>query len=288
MSALSRIFSSLCLSVLGLMPLQAQTAFHHEATDTTRINDMLIEVMAARPATPGDAVVMFADRFIGTPYVGGTLEGDPEMLRINLDQLDCTTFAESMMALALTIDEKRSSWRDFTHNLRNIRYRDGKINGYPSRLHYISDWAVDNIHRGNFKDVTTQFPRYSYEVKTIDFMSANASRYKALSDSANLAQIKRVEMPYRRHRFPYIKTRDLAIKDVKAAFRNGDIVGFTSNLSNLDVTHMGIIKMRDGEPYVVHASSSAGKVVLSDEPIDRFVKRNRNFTGVRVFRLSSH
>lgn len=288
MSKVCRFLYSLGLSFVGLLPVSAQTAFHNETTDTTRLNDMLIEVMAAHPSSPGDAVVMFADRFMGTPYVGGTLEGDPEMLRVNLDELDCTTFAESMMALAITVDEKRSSWRDFTHNLRNIRYRDGKINGYPSRLHYISDWAVDNIHRGNFKDVTTQFPRHSYEVKTIDFMSANASRYKALVDSANLAQIKRVETPYRRHRFPYIKTRDLAFKDVKGAFRNGDIVGFTSNLSNLDVTHMGIIKMRDGEPYVVHASSSAGKVVMSDEPIDRFVKRNRNFTGVRVFRLSSH
>ncbi|MDE6693532.1 MAG: hypothetical protein K2K05_09125, partial [Muribaculaceae bacterium] len=68
-----------------MMNLQAQTTFHNEATDTTRINDMLIDVMAARPASPGDAVVMFADRFVGTPYVGGTLEGDPEILRINLD-----------------------------------------------------------------------------------------------------------------------------------------------------------------------------------------------------------
>lgn len=279
---------SVCMSFLSLLPLSAQTLFHNEAIDTTRINDMLIQVLASKPGTPGDAVVMFADRFIGTPYVGGTLEGDTEVLRVNLDQLDCTTFAELMMALAMTVDEKRSSWRDFTYNLRNLRYRDGKVNGYPSRLHYIADWAVDNIHRGNFKDVTDQFPRCSYVVKTIDFMSANASKYPALADSVNLSQIKRVEIPYRRHRFPYLKTRDLAMKDVRTAFRNGDIVAFTSNVDNLDVSHMGIVAIRDGEPYVIHASSSAGKVVLSELPIDRFVKKNRNFTGVRVFRLNAH
>lgn len=288
MSIVSRAISSLCLSFFGMLPLSSQTIFHDEGTDTTRINDMLVEVLASKPTTPGDAIVMFAERFLGTPYVGGTLEGDPEALRINLDQLDCTTFAESMMALAITVDEKRSSWRDFTFNLRNLRYRDGKINGYPSRLHYIADWAVDNIHRGNFKDVTPLFPRCSYEVKTIDFMSANASRYPALSDSANLAQIKRVEVPFRRHRFPFLKTRDLVMKDVKSAFRNGDVVAFTSKVDNLDVSHMGIITVRGGEPYVIHASSSAGKVVLSDVPLDQFVKKNRNFTGVRVFRLNAH
>ncbi len=288
MSKVSRFFFSVGLSFLGLMPVSSQTVFHNEGADTTRINNMLIDVLAARPASPGDAVVMFADYFIDTPYVGGTLEGEPEALRVNLDELDCTTFAETLMALAATVTEKRSSWRDFTYNLRNIRYRDGKINGYPSRLHYIADWAVDNIHRGNFKDVTTQFPHFGYVVKTIDFMSANASKYPALADSANFAQIKRVEIPYRRHRFPYLKTRDLALKDVKAEFRDGDVVAFTSTVNNLDVSHMGVIKVRDGEPYVIHASSSAGKVVMSDVPIDKFVKRNRNFTGVRVFRLNSH
>lgn len=288
MSVLSRFLSSLCLSFMGILPLSSQIIFYNEGSDTTRINDMLIEVLASKPSTPGDAVVMFADRFIGTPYVGGTLEGEQEALRVNLDQLDCTTFAESMMALAITVDERRSSWRDFTYNLRNLRYRDGKINGYPSRLHYIADWAVDNIHRGNFKDVTSMFPKCSYEVKTIDFMSANASKYPALADSANLAQIRRVEVPYRRHRFPLIKTRDLAMKNVRSAFRNGDIVAFTSKVDNLDVSHMGIITIRGGEPYVIHASSSAGKVVLSDVPLDQFVKRNRNFTGVRVFRLNAH
>lgn len=282
-----RFISSACLYLLGVLPLSSQTFFHNEASDTSRLNDMLIEVLAAKPAT-GDAVVMFADKFIGTPYVGGTLEGDTEALRVNLDQLDCTTFAETMMALAMTVDEKRSSWRDFTYNLRNLRYRDGKVNGYPSRLHYIADWAVDNIHRGNFRDVTTLFPRCSYVVKTIDFMSANASKYPALADSANLARIKRVEIPYRRHRFPLIKTRDLAMKDVSQSFRNGDIVAFTSTLDNLDVSHMGIITIRNGEPYVIHASSSAGKVVMSDVPLDKFVKHNRNFTGVRVFRLNTH
>lgn len=35
----------------------------------------------------------------------------------------------------------------------------------------------------------------------------------------------------------------------------------------------------------MHASSTLGKVVVSDETLDRFVQRNRHWTGVRVLRL---
>ena len=48
--------------------------------------------------------------------------------------------------------ENRKSWRDFIYNLKRMRYRSGEINGYPSRLHYVSDWIVDNRFRGNFAD----------------------------------------------------------------------------------------------------------------------------------------
>ena len=117
-------------------------------------------------------------------------------------------------------------------------------------------------------------------------MSENADKYPALADSATLANIKNVEIGYRNHRYPFIKTIDTSEKNTKAEFRQGDIVAFTSTLKNLDVTHMGIIVVRDGAPYVMHASLSAGKVLISETPLDKFLKRNRSFTGVRVFRLT--
>lgn len=262
--------------------------FANEKADTAKITAMMGEVLAAKPASPGDAVLQFGLKFVGVPYKGGTLEGDPEKLRVNIDSVDCTTFVEMMMALAMTVDQRRHTWRDFAFNLQKLRYRGGEINGYPSRLHYICDWAIDNTHRGNITDVTTTFPRYGYIVKSIDFMSANADRYPALKDSASHAGIKNVEIGYRNHRFPYLKANDTASKDMMAGFRNGDIVAFTTKLKNLDVTHMGIIMLKNGEPYVLHASSSAGKVVVSDKPLAAFLKRNTSMNGVRVFRLNRY
>lgn len=266
----------------------SKVRFHNEKDDTVRINDLLIDVKQRGDARlPGKYLVLCGKEFLGSPYVGGTLEGEPEQLTIDIDEFDCVTFVETMLAMALTLDEGRSSWRDFVYNLQRVRYRDGVIDGYPSRLHYVCDWAVDNIYRGVIKDATNTFDRYSSVIRTIDFMSENASKYPALADSANLARIKNTESGYRLYKFPYIKTVDLSRKEIKANFRNGDMIGFVSNLKNLDVAHMGLVVVENGEPYVMHASSSAGKVVVSQLPLAEFMKKNRQFIGVRVFRISN-
>lgn len=271
---------------LAMAIAPAQVRYHNEATDTARIDALLIEAAAIDIPNAGKAAEWFALKFLGTPYVAHTLEGEPEMLTVNVDELDCTTFVETVMALAITRGERRQSWRDFIHNLERVRYRGGELNGYPSRLHYNAEWVADNVHRGVITDVTTRFPRCNYVTKTIDFMSSNADKYAALADSANLAGIKSMEIGFRRHRIPYIKTIDLGRAETKAAFHTGDILGFTTTLKNLDITHMGMIVVRDGQPRVIHASMSEGKVVLTERPIDEFVKRNRSFTGVRVLRLN--
>lgn len=278
----------LCM-VLGALSASAQldVEFHNEAADTTRLATLLDEASHLQFSSPEERVAFFGQSFLGTPYVAHTLEGDTETLRVNTDELDCTTFVETAIALAMTIGENRHSWRDYVYNLRRIRYRNGEVDGYPSRLHYIADWAVDNRHRGNFRDATEDFPRINYIVRSIDFMSANRDKYPALADSANFARIKGVEAGYRNHRFPYIKTNELMSKATRRQFHNGDVVALVSGLKNLDVTHMGIIykETPDSEPYLLHASSSNKKVEISALPLHEFMKKNRQWLGLRVFRL---
>lgn len=275
-------------SVVSLASGPMDIRFIDETNDTTFINDILARVKAEDPGNPGDRVAMFGRMFIGTPYVAHTLEspeGEPERLTVNLKELDCTTFVENMMALALTIGEGRTSWRDYVNNLERLRYRGGELNGYPSRLHYIADWIVDNSYRGNVTDATPNFPAVSYTTKSIDFMSNHRDNYPALKDSLNFERVKNTELGYRNHRYPYIKTRNLAERPTREAFRNGDVVALTTSLKDLDVTHMGMIVIKDGEPYLLHASSSLGKVIITEVPLAEFMKRNRSLTGVRVIRV---
>lgn len=266
------------INALSINP--AQVEFKNEQTDTTEITEILID--AARQNLPtGERIEYIARKFIDRPYAAALLEGEPEMLRVNIDEFDCTTFVETVLALTKTIAEHRSSWQDFLYNLEQIRYRNGDLNGYGSRLHYMCDWIVDNSHRGTLKDVTDRIGQASYAIKSIDFMSANRAKYPALKNETNFDAIKNAEIGYRNHKIPYIK----GININKANFKTGDIVGITTSIKNLDVTHMGIIVMKSGIPHLLHASSAAGKVILDTLPLADYLHRNKTATGVRVIRL---
>ena len=276
----------LTLSLAASAARPALPRFGNEAADTTRLNEILIDAAAHTFRSPEARTAYVAQLFEGVPYAAHTLEAPEEVLTVRLDSLDCTTFVETALALSYTVGERRTSWRDFVFNLERFRYRNGRLNGYPSRLHYICDWAVDNSHRGNIIDVTDRLPRTSHVVRSIDFMSTHRDAYPALADSANFAQIKSIESGYRNHRFPYIKTQDLRSSDVQAALRTGDVVALVTKIRNLDVTHMGIIvKNEKGVPYLLHASSSHGRVEVSSVPLADFMKRNTSLLGIRVFRM---
>lgn len=264
---------------------QSTTAWHNEAEDTTRITNVLTETYAGRYASVSERTIAIAKRFVGTPYVAHTLEIEPEALVVNLDELDCTTFVDVVLAMSYTVGERRMGWQDFEYNLRRMRYRSGEINGYASRLHYNCDWAMDNIHRGNIMEVTTLTSKCAYQVRTIDYMSSHRDNYPALADSATFERLLSIESGYHNHRFPYIKMKDLGTKEVLSVLREGDVVAFVSNRKDLDVTHLGFLVKENGKLHVLHASSTNGKVEVSNVDLQEFVKRNRHWIGIRVYRL---
>jgi len=260
---------------------QAEVRWHNESNDTTAITQWLVDVSRTQPSS-GAAMLAFAEKMTGRPYEGGTLEGEPERLTVNIDAFDCTTLMETAAALTRTLNEGRTSWRDFIYNLEQLRYRGGEVNGYASRLHYFSEWIMDNVHRGNIREVTDRIgAQASHQIKTLDFMSTHRDKYPALKDSANYEALKNVEIGYRSHRIPYIKTTDLN----KAQLRDGDIVAITTGIKNLDVTHVGIIKMIKGVPHLIHASSKAGKVIEDQVTLADYLRHRRDATGIRVIRL---
>lgn len=263
-----------------------QTRWTNEESDTTRITEILVEASSKGLSTSNEAVTFIGKKFIGTPYVASTLEGTPEMLTVNLDGMDCTTFIETVAAMAITIAENRNSWQDYLYNIENLRYRHGKMDGYSSRLHYISDWIVDNTHRGNIREVTDRLPGSAYQVKTLDFMTGHRDSYPALKDSMEFERMKSVEVGYRSHRFPYIKSAALQGKGMASTLQSGDIIAFTTKTAGLDVSHLGIILIEDGVVRLLHASSKAGKVVVDPQPLAEYLRKNRNITGGRIIRIA--
>lgn len=290
---MKRFFSNIiigctCFSAAAAIPMQ-NVKFNNEETDTTIITNVLINIQKEIPSgKPQDRVASLGKQFIGCPYKSGTLESDDneERLIVNTEEFDCTTYVETILALAYTLGESRTSWRDYIYNLERIRYRNGSLNGYASRLHYASDWVVDNVHRGNLKEVTSQIAETSYQVKTLDFMTANRDKYPALKDNKTYEKMADVERGYRSHRYPYIKSTKAGAKEVTANLRDGDIILVTTKIPGLDVQHMGIVVFADGTPYLMHASSAAGKVVIDRNPLSEYLRRNKNASGIRVLRLT--
>ena len=91
----------------------------HCANDTARINELLSKGAQSGKQSPNALVEFYARELMGTPYVAHTLEGEREWLTINIDELDCTTFVETLYALTRTTLDGRTSWRDYARN-RNI------------------------------------------------------------------------------------------------------------------------------------------------------------------------
>jgi hypothetical protein len=288
------IFLMLTL-LLACAPRQASQQVAHAATmaqmrfhcdgDTVLINQLLMKGYESGLSDANALIEFYARQLLGTPYVAHTLEGDQEMLTINIHELDCLTFIETLYSLTRATLNRRYSWRDFAANIENIRYRGGEMGDYSSRIHYISEWIIDNHIRGNLVEITPDLPHVDYMIKNIDYMTHHTDSYRQLKDdSVMVEKIRRYEL--RRHRFPYVKSSWLNDKAVKAALRSGDFVSLVTKTEGLDVSHNGIIIVDDkGDPYLLDASMSGGKVMLEGKPLFKYLERSKTNIGIRVFRM---
>ena len=116
-------FLAISMSALVAQAFSIEALRFHCADDTTKINQILHEAVSNTSLkSAGSYMSFFADKLLGTPYVAHTLEGDREYLSINVDQLDCTTFVETLAALTKAAKAKSPSWYAYASALESIRY----------------------------------------------------------------------------------------------------------------------------------------------------------------------
>ena len=218
--------------------------------------------------TPQDSRTMLqiGKSYLGTKYVANTLDRDgEEELVIRTDAVDCLTFVEYTLAQALG--------SSFTENLQKIRYRDGIIDGYPSRLHYTSDWIENGIRQGFLTDVTAENSVQTLQL-SLSYMSAHPKLYKKLANSPeNVTRMTEYEKALSGkivHWLPKSELPEIGL----------------SKLPGLDIAHVGIAQYIKGKLHLLHASSTLGKVVVSDDPLNHMLNNNKSWTGIRVVRMS--
>ncbi len=223
-------------------------------------------------------------KLIGLPYLTGSLEAPKEALACRLDGFDCYTFVETVLALAKISETEEVSKAAFLDQMQNLRYRDGLVNGYASRIHYFFEWAKRAEENGILEDLTptlgTRHP------KSINFMSKHRQYYAAFkTNNAVLSEIKAMETKVDKYPFYEIKKADYQKK--KSAIKNGDILAFTSTIAGLDVNHEGLALWINGELFFMHASSEQKKVVISNEPLGVYLGRIKKHAGLMVLRVNS-
>lgn len=221
--------------------------------------------------------------FLGTPYVAATLEIQPENenLVINLREMDCTTFAENCLALSRTIKSKKPDFETFCMELTNIRYRDGKIDKYPSRLHYFSDWIYNNNQKKLVRDVSGEIAKIPYPLN-VNFMSTHPKSYIQLQDSTLIPVVAEQEKEISTRKMFYIPEEQ--ILEFEDKLQDGDIAGITTSISGMDIQHVVLLVRKAGRIHALHASSSAEKVILSEETLEDYLKENKKATGIMVAR----
>jgi len=230
----------------------------------------------------GEIMVRVGRRFVGAPYQPGLLEvPGAERLVVDLREYDCVTYVETMLVLARMIRAGEDDFETFERELARIRYRGGEMDGYPSRLHYFSEWISDNEAKGIVQDITRELGGVP-DNEPIDFMSRNARSYPKLADPANLEAIRAIEQGLSA-RTRYVIPED-RIAEAAPRIQNGDIIAATSSTRGLDVAHTGIAIWIDGRLHLMHAPLVGKTVEISELPLAQRIQRIEGQDGIMVAR----
>ena len=271
------------LFLIGLLLLSSCSFYAGE-----RDKDLVEKWLAEAVSLPKDScrTLHFAKKMLGVPYVAGTLdENEKEQLVVRLDALDCTTFVETVLAFSMADKRGERDFEAFKKALTDIRYRDGLLNGYASRLHYFSDWIRNNEQMGIVRECTSESACAQSQELWLDFMSTHVDSYLPMKKNPELVKdIALYEKEWQGVSISYIPKDKLNLSSDDLKIKNGDILAITTNIKGLDVVHVGFAYWKGEELHLLHASSNAMKVIEDAQSLYDYSKNKIAHTGVRAIR----
>jgi hypothetical protein len=234
-----------------------------------------------------DMLQATAEFFLESPYVANTLEAADEILIVNLREFDCTTFVENVIALSLAARGEELSFDAFVDELRKIRYRNGSIDDYSSRLHYTCDWVFENQQQGVVENISRQLGG-TKDVRKIHFMTSHREAYRQLASDEQMLQKMslREKIINDRGGFYYLpKDRILSQSD---KIPNMAMIAFVTSIDGLDVSHVAFAYRQNGKLTFIHASSTAKKVIIQPATLSEYCASQKLCKGVMVIQINSY
>lgn len=259
----------------------------YSQSDISRINSLLREASQLKEK-PKSWMLWFGKKFIGVPYVGGTLDrAEEEKLVINTSELDCTTFVEIVTALTRCMSGNgKRDFSDFCRQLQNVRYINGEI-AYEKRQHYFTVWISDNAEEGIVTDIQNNPPFTKVQHVSVNWMTTHQQSYKMLKNNAKRLQgIKALEEQISGKSYRYIPKEQIVDSRLfRNTIHNGDILVMITNKKGLDTTHIGIASWQQDGLHMLNASSIHKKVI--DEPmlLRTYMMKHPSQIGIRVCRV---
>jgi len=230
-----------------------------------------------------EVIIQMGISFLGTEYVPFALEvPGPERLVVNMRGLDCVSFYENALVLARCIKKGTTTFQDYREELKYIRYRGGVIDGYPSRLHYTSDYFYDNEKKGIWTTIARQLGGRPFR-KVINYMSTHPDQYRQLRENPrNLEAIRKIEEEISARETYFIPKTMVA--EIEPDIESGDVIGITTDIGGLDVSHTAIVVRQSGGLHLLHAPSVGKRVEISEATLVEYLAKNKRHTGIMVVR----
>lgn len=270
------------------LQLSAKPKVTYTRQDSLQVVELLEE---AKIIAEGENLVRyFANKFKNVPYVGHTLEvNDKEQLVVNLHELDCTTYVETVLALARTAAEGKSTFDDYCDNLNRIRYRKGELEDYSSRLHYFTMWIEDNVEMGIVSEIADDKDLFSAE-QTVNatYMTTHSDKYRMLAgDTAMISKIALMEQHINGKTHAYLPIDNIRnTKSLRNAVHDGDVIAIVTSKKGLEISHLGFAVWHNDGLHLLNASSIHRKVIEESMTLRKYLIGRKTALGVRVLRLS--
>ena len=240
-----------------------------QAMSTTDIDRFL----QGLPADPVARIERASAQALGTPYRLGPLgegEGAPYDSKplIDFKAVDCVTFCEQTLALALS-----SSYQETVETLQKIRYKNGEIK-MECRNHYtLADWTVNN--QWLMQDMTATLPGHQWLTRTISHQKLFAAQH---------FEGIQVREPDRQIKAAYIPENQLMA--VLPHLKSGDMAVLIQDHEGIFAAHTGFMIQKSGQ-WVFRNATSIGSKQVVDTPFEVLVdslKKSKRLIGMSFIR----
>ena len=265
---------------------QGMEAVNYQKKDSLRVVSLLKEASSLKNK-PKNWMLWFGKKFVGVPYVGGTLDkGKREELIVNTSELDCTTYVELVTALTLCAEHHETSFASFCNHLKHVRYIGGEVS-YEKRQHYFTVWIQDNAKEGIVEDIQANPPFTAIQKIQVNWMTTHPNNYQMLKGNpTRLKGIKALENSINGKSFRYIPKASIANNALfRKTIKDGDILVIITNKKGLDTTHIGLASWHSDGLHLLNASSIHKKVIDEPMTLRTYMSKHPVQIGIRACRV---